>query len=177
MLWWTHRRQITIPPYCTLHFLSFISSAPSLYILSLWCLSTDTQLTLCKNLPSLVTVAMSDKPCRSHTTHHVLTQRKYITEQRGTWKHANRQDRAGYFWYETMSQLSNVAIFFKEIQTINTVLWLFNMSWQIEAQFKRHVNRSSFHIYLKHEINMNEHWKVFYFNRRKMSSSSLSPLS
>ncbi len=35
--------------------------------------SYDWQLTLRKNLPSLVTVAMSDKPCRSHTTHHILT--------------------------------------------------------------------------------------------------------
>ncbi len=26
----------------------------------------------------------------------------------------------------------------------------------------KHVNQSSFHIYLKHEINMNKHQKVFY---------------
>ncbi len=30
---------------------------------------------------------------------------KYIKEQRGHWQHADRQDRAGYFWYKTMSQL------------------------------------------------------------------------
>ncbi len=55
------------------------------------------------------------------------------------------------------------------IQSINTILWLFNVSWQITVapQFKRHVNQSSFHIYLKHEINVNEHLKVFYFNYGK----------
>ncbi len=36
---------------------------------------------------------------------------KYIVEQRGNWQHAERQDRAGYFWYETKSQLSNFVIF------------------------------------------------------------------
>ncbi len=50
---------------------------------------------ICQNIPSLVTVAMSDKPWHTHTTHHVQTE------------HA----RAGYFWYETRSQLSDVAIF------------------------------------------------------------------
>ncbi len=72
-------------------------------------------------------------------------------------------------------QLLNWVIF-KEIQTINTVLWLFNVSWQITVlpQFK-HVNRSSFHIYLKHEINMNKHQKVFNFNSGTHHFSSLSP--
>ncbi len=39
----------------------------------------------------------------------------------------NRQDRAGYFWYERPqeSQLLNLVIF-EKIQTTNTVLWLFN---------------------------------------------------
>ncbi len=40
---------------------------------------------------------------------------KYIAAQRGNWQHSDRQDGAGYFWYE-----------FKVIQTMNTVLWLFN---------------------------------------------------
>ncbi len=68
-----------------------------------------------------------------------------IVEQRGNWQHA------GCFRYETWSQLSNF-VFFKEIQTINTALWLFNVSWQITvlSQFKR----SSFHVHLKHEINI-----------------------
>ncbi len=39
--------------------------------------------------------------------------------------HADRQDRAGYFWYETRSQLSKTK---KKSQTINTILWLFNVS-------------------------------------------------
>ncbi len=93
----------------------------------------------------LVTVAMSDKPCHSHATYHVLTQWKILCEQRGNWQHANRQDRAGYFWYETKSQLSNF-----KIQTLNIVSWLFNASWEITVvpQFKWHMIRSSFHIYL-----------------------------
>ncbi len=55
-----------------------------------------------------------------------LRSEKYITEQREIWQHADRQDRAGYFWYEKRSQdsqLSNVVIF-KEIQTD---LWLFSV--------------------------------------------------
>ncbi len=50
------------------------------------------------------------------------------------------------------------------------------MSWQITVlpQFK-HVNRSSFHIYIKHEININKHQKVFYFNRGTHQFSSVSP--
>ncbi len=74
---------------------------------------------------------------------------------------------AGYFWYQTRFQDPQILnwVIFKEIQTINTVLWLFNVSWQITVlpQFK-HVIWSSFHIYLKHEMNMNKHQKVFYFN-------------
>ncbi len=72
-------------------------------------------------------------------------------------------------------QLLNRVIF-KEIQTINTVLWLFSVSWQIAVlpQFN-HVNRSSFHIYIKHEITINKHQKVFYFNHGTHHFSSLSP--
>ncbi len=42
-----------------------------------------------------------------------------------------------------------LSIFFKEIQTINAIVGLFNVLWQIAVvpQFKRHVNRSSFYIY------------------------------
>ncbi len=32
---------------------------------------------------------------------------KYIAEQRVHWQRAIRQDRAGYFWYESKSPLSN----------------------------------------------------------------------
>ncbi len=103
---------------------------------------------------------------------------KYIAEQRGNWQNTDREDRAGYFWYETRSQDPQLlnGVIFKEIQTINTVLWLFNVSWQITVlpQFK-HVIRSSFHNYLKHEINMNKHQKVFYFNRGTHHFSSLNP--
>ncbi len=114
---------------------------------------------------------------RSHTTHMFSRSEKYIAEQRGNWQNTDREDRAGYFWYETRSQdpqLLNCVIF-KEIKT-NTVLWLFNVSWQITVlpQFK-HVIRSSFHIYLKHEMNMNKHQKVFYFNRGTHHFSSLNP--
>ncbi len=39
----------------------------------------------------------------------------------------------GYFWYETRAQDSQLlnCVIFKEIKTINTALWLFNVSWQI----------------------------------------------
>ncbi len=114
----------------------------------------------------------------SHYTHMFSCSEKYIAEQRGNWQHTNREDRAGYLWYETRSQdpqLLNCVIL-KEIQTINIVLWLFNVSWKITVlpQFKQ-VNRSSFHIYLKHEMNMNEHQKVFNFYHGVDHFSSLSP--
>ncbi len=121
---------------------------------------------------------MTDQQCRSHTTNMFSRSKQYITEQRGNWQHTDRRDRAGYFWYETRSQDPQLLnwVIFKEIQTINTVLWLFNVSWQITVlpQYK-HVNRSSLHIYLKHEMNMNKHQKAFYFNRGTHHFSSLSP--
>ncbi len=45
------------------------------------------------------------------------------------------------------------------------------MSWYLTVlpQFKLHMNRSSFHIYLMHEINTNEHQNIFYLNRGKTS--------
>ncbi len=112
------------------------------------------------------------------TLHMFSRSEKYIAEQRGNWQHTDREDKAGFFWYETRSQdpqLLNCVIF-KEIKTINTVLCLFNVSWQITVlpQFK-HVNRSSFHVYIKHEMNMNKHQKVFYFNRGTHHFSSLNP--
>ncbi len=110
----------------------------------------------------------------SHYT-HVSRSQKYIAEQKGNWQHT---DREGYFWYETRSQDSQPlnCVIFKEIKSINTVLWLFNVSWQITAlpQFK-HVNRTSFHINLKHDMNMNKHQTVFYLNRGIQHFSSLSP--
>ncbi len=32
---------------------------------------------------------------------------KYNVEQRENWQRTDRQDRAGYFWYQTKYQLSN----------------------------------------------------------------------
>ncbi len=123
-------------------------------------------MTVCKTRPPLVTVAMTDKQCCSHTATHVLLMQWKI--HRRAKRKLTKEDRAGYFWYETRSrdpQLLNWVIL-KEIQTINTVLCLFNMPWQITVlpQFK-HMNWSSFRIYLKHEMNMNKRQKVFYFNR------------
>ncbi len=94
-----------------------------------------------------------------------------------SWQHTDKKDRVVYFWNETGSQLLNCVIL-KEIQTINIVFWLFNVLWQITVlpQFK-HMNRSSFHIYLKHEINMNKYHKVFNFNHGTHNFSSLSPLN
>ncbi len=72
--------------------------------------------------------------------------------------------------------LSFQTVIFKEIQTINNSFVSLNVSWQITVlpQFK-HVNRSSFHIYLKHEMNMNKHQKEFYFNCGTHHFSSLNP--
>ncbi len=125
---------------------------------------------------------MPDIQCRSHTTHMFSRSEKYITEQRGNWQNTDWEDGAGYFWYETRSQGPQLLnrVIFKEIKTISTILWLFNVSWQITVlpQFKP-VNRSSFHIYRKHEMNMNKHQnkhqKVFYFNRGTNHFSSLNP--
>ncbi len=136
-----------------------------------------------QNPPTLSYCCHDDKQCRSHTTHMFSRSEKYIAEQRGNWQHTDREDRAGYFWYETRSQDPQLlnGVIFKEIKTINTVLWLFNVSRQIAVlpRFK-HVNRSSFHIYLKHEMNMNKHQNVFYFNRGtpffKFKSSESTPV-
>ncbi len=55
------------------------------------------------------------------------------------------------------------------MQTINTVLWLFIVSWQIAAVQVAHEPIIS--SLVKHKININEHQKVSEgFNRRKMSS-------
>ncbi len=44
-------------------------------------------------------------------SHAALTHTCSPVEQRGNWQHANRQDRAGYFWCETRSQFWNVVFF------------------------------------------------------------------
>ncbi len=56
---------------------------------------------------------------------------QYIGEQTENWQCTDRQDRAGYFCYETRAQLSNVVLFFWEIQTIKAIVGLFNVLWQI----------------------------------------------
>ncbi len=61
------------------------------------------ELTIRKSCPPLVTVAMPDIQC-SLTLHMFSRSEKYIAEQRGNWQHTDREDRAGYFWYETRSQ-------------------------------------------------------------------------
>ncbi len=65
------------------------------------------ELTVRKTRPPLVTVAMPDIQRCSHTTHMFSSSEKYIAEQRGNWQHTDREDRTGYFWYETRSQLLN----------------------------------------------------------------------
>ncbi len=129
------------------------------------------QLTVRKTRPPLVTVAMTDKQCRSHTTLTFSCSEKYIAEQRVNWQNTDREDsRLLLIWNKVSGPSGN-----SNNKYVN-VLWLFNVSWHITVlpQFK-HVNRSSFHIYLKHEMNMNKHQKVFYFNRGTHHFSSLSP--
>ncbi len=42
------------------------------------------------------------------TTHTMFSRsEKYIAEQRGHWQHADRQDRAGYIWYESLWKYEN----------------------------------------------------------------------
>ncbi len=119
-------------------------------------------MTLHKNPPSLVTVAMSDKPCYSHT--FISRSENYIDEKRENRQHADRQDKAGNTWYETRSQLTNFVTFFK---------WLFNVLYAFQAAHEPIV---FFNIYLKHGINMNEHQNIFYLIHGKISNAhSLSP--
>ncbi len=61
-------------------------------------------------------------------------------------------------------------------------MWLFNVSWLMTEYCTAsvqaaHMNWSSFHIYLKHEINMTEHHNVFYFNSGKTSIHNFSSLN
>ncbi len=110
----------------------------------------------------------------SHYT-HVLTQSKiHCRAKRKLTTH--RQRRLLLIWNKISGLSAFKLCHFKEIKSINTVLWLFNVSWQITAlpQFK-HVNRTSFHINLKHDMNMNKHQTVFYLNRGIQHFSSLSP--
>ncbi len=104
-----------------------------------------------KTHPPLVTVAMTDKQCRSHTTHHVLTQWKiHRRANRKLSKHRQRrQSRLLLIWNKVSGPSAFKLNNFKEIQTINTVLWLFNVSWQITVSvFVRwrhtHKNQSAF---------------------------------
>ncbi len=91
-------------------------------------------------------------------TPHIMFSRsgKQFAEQRGNWQHANRQDRAGYFWYETKSQLSNF-----KIQTLNIVSWLFNVSWEISVvpQFKWHIFPFLFNIFTNMFTKL---WNIWY---------------
>ncbi len=68
----------------------------------------QVQLTLRKDPPPLLTVAMSDKPWLSRHTScsHSVKNRLRSKEE------TDKQDRAGNFWYETKSPLSNFVIFF-----------------------------------------------------------------
>ncbi len=83
---------------------------------------------------------------------------------------ANKKDRAGYLWYKTKS-LHLKLVFLKKFKQINNILWLFNVLCPISTapQFKQRVKRSSLHIYIKHEINLNEQQTVFSFNLGKTS--------
>ncbi len=103
---------------------------------------------VCKTSPALVTVAMPDKQCRSHATQVLMQWKIHCRAKRKLKTHWQR--RLLLIWNKVSGPSASWFIL-KEIQTINIVLWLFNMSWQITVlpQFK-HLNRSSFHIYLKH---------------------------
>ncbi len=102
------------------------------------------QLPLCKNPPSLVTVATFDKPCRSHATrYHVV-----INTSR------SRQEMdytpVSAFLRNSNNKWSCVAL--KCVVKDHCIALI------VQAA---HVNRSSFRIYLKHEIK--QEWTTMYF--------------
>ncbi len=83
-----------------------------------------------KTRPSFVIVAMSEKPWNSHATHHVLTQRNT------SW---SKEETENMPTNKTWNKVSAFRFcnFFMKIQTINTLLGLFIVSWKIVA---KHVN-------------------------------------
>ncbi len=91
---------------------------------------------------------------------------KYIAEQRGNWQHTDRQDKAGYFWYEPRSQdsqLSNVVIFKSNSNNKYRFVSLCVVTEHCSASVQAaHMNRSSFHMYLMHGINMNKHQNILF---------------
>ncbi len=84
------------------------------------------QLTLRKDPPpSLLLLCLTS--LGALTPHTIFSHsKKYIAEQGENRWRADRQDGAGYFWYETKSQLLHLGIF-NQISTINTVSWHFNV--------------------------------------------------
>ncbi len=66
-------------------------------------------------------------------------------------------------------------VFLKKFIQLNKILWLFNVLCPISTapQFKQQVKRSSLHVYIKHEINLNEQQTVFYFNLGKTSMHTI----
>ncbi len=129
-------------------------------------------------------VKLLNWPLKRHPSphsHHASSSQAVKNTSRSK-EDTDRQDRAGYFWYETVMcdwqhwQHSNVVFLLKN-QTINNVLWLFHVPYQIAVA---HMNRLSFHIYLKHKINMNEHQKAEicqYTPFFKLKSSDVNLLS
>ncbi len=106
------------------------------------------ELTVCKDPPSLVTVAIPENiaALTLHTCSHAVKNTSWSKEETDhVQTDKTEQVTSGTKQRSQDSQLSYFVIF-KEIQIINTVLWLFNM-WQITVlpQFK-HVNRSSLHL-------------------------------
>ncbi len=92
---------------------------------------------------------------------HQTSCKKYITEQRH-WHRVDRQSRLLFYEKVSAFKLS----FFKEIQTRNIILWLFNIPWQIAAvQAAREPFISSSLLV----IARNKHQKVSCFNRGKTS--------
>ncbi len=105
----------------------FSSRNYDLFFLQLW--DYISQLTLCKDPPPLITVTMSDKPCRSHTTHHVLTQWKIHCGAKG--KLTTRwQERQRVTFGRKQGLRFQIVI---SLRHSNTVLWLFNLLWQMTA--------------------------------------------
>ncbi len=126
----------------------------------------NPQLTVRKTRPPLVTVAMTDKQCCSHTT-HVLTQWKthHRAKKKRTTHRQRRQSRLLLIW----NKISGPSAFKQcHFLTNSNNKYNFNRSSMCPDRslycLSSNQNGSSFQIYLKHEMNMNKHQKVFYFN-------------
>ncbi len=108
------------------------------------------QLPLCKNPPSLVTVATFDKPCRSHAT------RYHVVKNTSRSRQETDYTPVSAFLRNSNNKYSCVAL--KCVVKDHCIVLI------VQAA---HVNRSSFRIYLKHELKQEWTSECILFQPRK----------